>query len=129
MKPDYLVSRVRSFSHALRGGRWLVTTQAHARLHLVATLIVGAAGMALKVSHLEALLLGWCMAAVWMAEAFNTALEFLADELTMEWRERIGKAKDVAAFAVLVIALMAAVTGLSILGPRFIQLLVAKGAV
>jgi diacylglycerol kinase len=43
---------------------------------------------------------------VWMAEALNTALEFLADEVSLEKRERIGKAKDVAAGGVLITAMI-----------------------
>jgi diacylglycerol kinase len=41
-----------------------------------------------------------------MAEALNTALEFLADEVSLEKRERIGKAKDVAAGGVLITAMI-----------------------
>jgi diacylglycerol kinase len=46
---------------------------------------------------------------VWMAEALNTAIEFLADEVSLERRERIGKAKDVAAGGVLITAIVAIV--------------------
>ena len=44
---------------------------------------------------------------VWMAEALNTAIEFLADEVSLEKRERIGKSKDVAAGGVLITAIVA----------------------
>jgi diacylglycerol kinase len=43
---------------------------------------------------------------VWMAEALNTALEFLADEVSLEKRDRIGNAKDVAAGGVLITAMI-----------------------
>jgi diacylglycerol kinase (ATP) len=43
-----------------------------------------------------------CIGLVWAAEALNTAIEFLADEVTLERRERIGNAKDASAGAVLV---------------------------
>jgi diacylglycerol kinase len=123
MKFEYLLSRCRSLGCALRGARWLVLTQAHARLHLVATLIVVGLAMGLKVSLMEGLILVWSLAAVWMAEAFNTALELLADEVSLAWRDRIGKAKDMAAFAVLVVASAAAITGIVIFGRRFLQIL------
>jgi diacylglycerol kinase len=45
---------------------------------------------------------------VWVAEALNSALEFLADEVSLEKRERIGKAKDVAAGGVLIAAIVSA---------------------
>ena len=57
------------------------------------------AGYALHISRIE-----WCIivltcAAVWTAEALNTALEFLADATTKEIHPVIGHAKDVAAGA------------------------------
>jgi diacylglycerol kinase (ATP) len=41
-----------------------------------------------------------------LTEALNTALELLADEVSLERRERIGKAKDVAAGGVLIAAMV-----------------------
>ena len=55
--------------------------------------------------------------AVWMAEALNTAFEFLADVTNPTFHPVIGKAKDVAAGAVLVAALGAVSIGLPIFGP------------
>jgi hypothetical protein len=56
---------------------------------------------------------------VWMAEAMNTAIEFLADEVSLEQRERIGKSKDVAAAGVLIVAMISAVVALVILINHF----------
>jgi diacylglycerol kinase len=52
---------------------------------------------------------------VWMGEALNTALEFLADEVSLEIRPRIGKAKDVAAAGVLIAALASVAVAIVIL--------------
>jgi diacylglycerol kinase (ATP) len=49
---------------------------------------------------------------VWLGEALNTALELLADEVSLEQRPLIGKAKDVAAAGVLI----ASLTSLSVAG-------------
>ncbi|MCB1209217.1 MAG: diacylglycerol kinase family protein [Verrucomicrobiales bacterium] len=104
-------ARITAFSHALRGGATLLRTQPHAQFHAVAALIVlGLAGY-LRVSHVEWALLIVAISLVWIAEAINTAIEFLADEVSIEWRERIKHAKDIAAFAVLVAAISAAVVG------------------
>ena len=64
----------------------------------------------------------WCwlvvaISMVWCAEAFNTAVERLADRVTMERDPLIKQAKDLAAGAVLCAALGAAVIGLLVLGP------------
>ena len=50
-----------------------------------------------------------------MGEALNTALEFLADEVSLEIRPRIGKAKDVAAAGVLIAALASVAVAIVIL--------------
>jgi diacylglycerol kinase len=55
---------------------------------------------------------------VWGAEAFNTALEQLADTLHPERDPGIGRAKDVAAAAVLIAALGAAVIGVLVFVPH-----------
>ena len=57
------------------------------------------------------------IALVWVAEAFNTAIEQLGDAVTTEREPRIGFAKDIAAGAVLVCAIAAAVIGVLTLWP------------
>jgi diacylglycerol kinase len=103
---DYLAARVRSFGYALKGIMTLVGTQPHARLHLLATLAVIGAGVYFHLHHWEWVAILLCIGMVWMAEALNTAIEFLADEVTLERRERIKYAKDVAAGGVLITALI-----------------------
>ena len=58
------------------------------------------------------------IALVWLAEALNTAIERLADAVTIEPNENIGYAKDVAAGAVLAAAVVSAVIGLTIFVPH-----------
>lgn len=103
---QYLAARIRSFEYAIRGIMTLVGTQPHARLHLLATFLVLAAGRAVHLRRWEWVAILLCIGMVWMAEALNTAIEFLADEVTLERRERIGKAKDVAAGGVLIAAML-----------------------
>jgi diacylglycerol kinase (ATP) len=110
-------NRINSFKHAIRGGWTLFSTQTHAKFHTLTTLAVLIAGMILKVSISEWTLLIIAISMVWMAEAFNTAIEFLADEVTLEFSERIKKAKDVAAFAVLVSAISASIIGILVFWP------------
>ena len=63
------------------------------------------------------------IALVWLAEGFNTAIERLSDAVTVEPNENIGYAKDVAAGAVLMAAIIAVVIGLTIFLPRLIALI------
>jgi diacylglycerol kinase (ATP) len=103
---EYLTARVRSFGYAINGIMTLVGSQPHAQLHLLATILVVAAGWIVHLRRWEWVAIMLCIGMVWMAEALNTAIELLADEVTLERRERIGKAKDVAAGGVLITALV-----------------------
>ena len=69
----------------------------------------------------------WCLIAiaiilVFLAETFNTAIESLVDLVSSEHHPLAGQAKDMAAGAVLLAALLAFVIGLGIFGPKTIAL-------
>jgi len=115
--------RINSFAHALRGMVYLVRTQPNARVHLLAAVAVCMAGAYVGLSRDEWLWVSVAIALVWGAEAFNTALEDLADALHPEQHPGIGRAKDVAAGAVLIATLGAAVIGVLIFAPHLAGLL------
>jgi diacylglycerol kinase (ATP) len=81
-------------------------------------LAVIVAAAAVRVSLVEACVLGLCISTVLAAEIFNTALEYLAREITSERRPGLAAALDMASGAVLVSAIGAAVVGAAILGYR-----------
>jgi diacylglycerol kinase (ATP) len=110
--------RLKSFAYALQGLAYLVRTQPNARLHLLTALLVCAAGIYFGLGRAEWLWISLAIALVWSAEAFNTALELLADVLHPARHPGIGRAKDVAAAAVLIAALGAAVIGLLVFVPH-----------
>ena len=57
-----------------------------------------------------------CSAMVLGAELFNTAIEAVVDLVSQDFNELAGKAKDVSAAVVWVIALFAAVVGIIVFG-------------
>jgi diacylglycerol kinase (ATP) len=80
------------------------------------------AGVVLSISRLE-----WCfvilaMMAVWTAEALNTSLELLADVVSPDVHTVVGRAKDVAAGAVLISALGSVAIGVFVLGPHCLRM-------
>jgi diacylglycerol kinase (ATP) len=93
--------RGRSLAHALRGLGVLVASEHNARIHLVSALLVVllAAGLRVRLEDWRWLLL--CIFAVWIAEAFNTAVERLCDRVSLAHHPLIRDAKDIAAAAVL----------------------------
>lgn len=110
-RPFALSSRLRSFQFALRGLGVMLRTQHNAWIHAAATVAVALGGFCFHLSAAE-----WCwivlaVAAVWSAEAMNTAFEFLADATSPGFHPLIGRAKDVAAAAVLLTAAGAATIG------------------
>ncbi|HSJ04181.1 MAG: diacylglycerol kinase family protein [Verrucomicrobium sp.] len=107
------------FRHAWHGLVHVLKTQRHAKWHLLLTLGVVGLGVWLKVGRLEWLALLLAIGLVWVAEVFNTALEIACNAVTQEPHPLIGLAKDVAAGAVLVAALVAAAVGALVFVPRF----------
>jgi len=74
-----LGARLRSFRYALRGIAVMLRSQANARIHAIATLLVLGFAGALGVGRNEWLALVLAITAVWSAEALNTAFEALCD--------------------------------------------------
>lgn len=115
----FFIQRLKSFVYALQGVAHLVRTQPNARLHLLAAVLVCSVGGYVGLSRAEWVWVVVAITLVWSAEAFNTALEQLADALHPQQHPGIGRAKDGAAAAVLIAALGAAVIGLLVFVPHF----------
>ena len=114
-------ARARSFRDAFGGVAVLLATQHNARIHAAATLAVLAAGLWLGCTRVEWAVLVLAIAMVWLAEGVNTALEALGDVASAEPHPLVGRAKDVAAGAVLLTSIGAAVAGLLIFVPRLLS--------
>ena len=112
-----LKSRLSSFRHALNGLRSLILREHNAWVHCAATLAVILAGVILHVSANDWRWLALAMGLVWIAEAFNTAIEALCDLVHPEFHPQIKLVKDLSAGAVLMAAVTAAVIGLSVFWP------------
>lgn len=115
-----LADRLRSFRFAFAGLRYLLASEHNARLHLVATLAVILLGALIGISVEEWRWVLLAAALVWISEAFNTALERLGDEVSLENGPNIGHAKDVAATAVMLASLTAAIIGVSVFTPYLV---------
>jgi len=123
MPMTYLKERVRSIGHAARGIASLLRDEPNARIHALAAVLVVLAGIWLHVAAVEWGLLALAVTVVWAAEAMNTAVEALVDLVSPERHALAGKAKDVAAGAVLLAAFGAVVIGVLVFVPRLLDLL------
>jgi diacylglycerol kinase len=109
-----------AFGFALRGLAVLMRTQVNARIHLLVTVVVVVAGFVFRLSSSEWAGLVAAIGLVWTAEAVNTAIETLVDLVSPGYHELAGRAKDLAAGAVLCATLTAVVIGVLILGPHLL---------
>ena len=109
--------RMLSFRFAGKGLLLLMRSQPNFRFHLLAAAGVIGAGFYFHVERWEWVALLLTISSVLVAEALNSALEFLTDLVSPQYHPLAGKAKDAAAAAVLIAALLAMGVGLVIFIP------------
>lgn len=84
------------------------------KIHAAAAFYVLVAGLYARLAAWQWAAVFLCIAAVFAAELTNTALERLADAVHPGWDRRVGQAKDMAAGAVLVLAIGSAAVGIAV---------------
>ncbi|RZK54271.1 MAG: diacylglycerol kinase family protein [Hymenobacter sp.] len=122
-RPGLLRRRVASFGHAFRGVGAALRSEVHLQFHAVATAAVLGAGWYFGLSLTEWALVALAVGSVWAAELFNTAIEALTNLASPGYHPLAGRAKDVAAGAVLLAALGALAVGGCVFGPKIWALL------
>jgi diacylglycerol kinase len=124
MKPDKfsLKSRVGSFKYAFNGLRSLLKYEQNSRIQVFAALTAIIFGIFLKLNHYEWCLLLIVTGLVFLTELLNSSLESLSDIVDPELNERIRRAKDYSAAAVLISAVIAVIVGALILIPKLLEL-------
>jgi diacylglycerol kinase (ATP) len=119
MRRFSIEARLRSFVYAGRGLRTLLASQHNAWVHAGATAAVVVAAALARLERLEWLALVVAIVLVWMAEAINTAFEFLCDVASPGFHPLVARAKDVAAAAVLICAMGALATVAFVFAPHW----------
>ncbi|MCD4698120.1 MAG: diacylglycerol kinase family protein [Bacteroidales bacterium] len=114
--------RLKSFIYAFRGVKHLFG-QHNAWIHSIAAITALLLGFLLKISTTE-----WCIiiisiGLVFSSELFNTSIEKLTDMVSPEHNTKAAMVKDMAAGAVLFMAMAAACAGLIIFLPKIWELL------
>lgn len=114
-------SLIASFGFALEGIAHALRTQRNFRVHVSITLAVIVAGVALGLGAEQWAIIALAIGLVFQAELVNTALEAVVDHVApIHALAKI--AKDCAAGAVFVCAVVAVIVGLAIFGPRLLAL-------
>lgn len=115
-----LRKRLRSFRYAFNGIRLLIRHEHNAWIHCLAAVCAVTAGWLTGLSAAEWIAIAFAIGLVLAAEAVNSAIEALADVVSPDYNEGIKRTKDLAAGAVLLLAMTAAVVGLIIFIPRLL---------
>lgn len=118
-----IAARLKSFTFAFEGFAFMLRTQHNAWVHLVATIVVVALGFAFNVSADAWRWLIASMALVWVAEAMNTAFEYLCDVVSPQFSESVKRSKDIAAASVLVCVVASALLGAFTFAPYVLSAL------
>lgn len=114
--------RLRSFRHAFSGIKLVLEYEHNARIHLVILIIVVITGFLTRISSGDWIAILVASGLVFISECFNTAVENLADIITVKQDENIRRAKDVAAAGVLLAAVFSVIIGLIIFIPALSRL-------
>lgn len=114
--------RLASFKYAFSGIRRLFLLESNSLIHLFATVCVVIAGFLFHISVAEWIAVIIVIGGVFAAEAVNSAIECLGDAISTDYNKQIKYAKDLAAGAVLFMAIAAAIVGLIIFVPKIIAL-------
>ena len=107
-----------SFTCAFRGIAALLRSEVHARIHLLATVVVIVLGWWFEITAGQWIAAVLAIGLVWVAEALNTAIEYVADLAHPDEHPEVKKLKDLAAAAVLFASLVALTVGLIVFWPR-----------
>lgn len=109
---------IASFGYAFQGLWYALRTQRNIRVHLAVAIVVTIAGVFLRISALEFAMLYVAITGVFIAEMFNTVCEICVDLAQPDYHPLAKIAKDVAAGAVLLSAMLAVAIGIFVLGPH-----------
>jgi len=113
-----MIKRIRSFGYAFKGIKAVFGKEANMNIHLIMAGLVVICGFLFSISATEWMLCVLCFGLVISLEMINSAIENLVDLVSPEKNKLAGRAKDIAAGAVLVAAICAAIVGLIIFVPK-----------
>jgi len=109
---------IAGFGYAFRGLWYALRTQINMRVHLSIAMLAILMGILLHISAVEFAVIFVTIAIVFAAEMFNTVIELSIDLTSPRYHPLAKIAKDVAAGAVLLSAILAIVIGLCVFGPH-----------
>src|ERR1700681_1225877 len=109
---------IASFGYAFSGLWYALRTQRNIRVHVFIGTCAIILGMILRIAAVEFAMIFVAITGVFIAEMFNTVMELCINLSTPEYNPLAKIAKDIAAGAVLLNAILAIIIGLFVFGPH-----------
>lgn len=117
-KPQNRLARlIKSFSYAFQGLREAFFSERNLQIHLLFSIIVVICGFLFQITKVEWMILLLLIGGIFSFELMNTAIEKVVDLATSEFHPLAKKAKDIAAGAVLIYAIISVIVGIIIFSP------------
>ncbi|SFH91076.1 diacylglycerol kinase family protein [Halpernia frigidisoli] len=104
----------KSLGFAFKGLIWMFKNERNFQLEVIALFVNIILIFALKLNHLDSILILLICGFVLVSEILNTAIEKLCDFVEPKFHTKIGIIKDIAAGAVLLATIFAVIVGISI---------------
>lgn len=114
---DKPIRLLKSFTFAIEGIKTAIKTERNMRIHLCVSIIVIGLSFFFSIRNVEWLLILIIIGGMFALELMNTAIERLVDLATKEFHPLAKQAKDLAAGAVFVYAILAVIAGIIIFIP------------
>jgi len=114
---------IASFGFAFSGLWYVLRTQRNAHVHIAIAILAILLGIVLHISAIEFAMVFVAISGVFIAEMFNTVFELCIDLASPNYHPLAKIAKDVAAGAVLLSAILSVAIGLFVFGPHIWGLL------
>jgi diacylglycerol kinase len=114
---------LRNVNFALQGIRSFFKTESNGRIMRVIAILTIAAGVLLRITSLEWMIILGCIALIISLEMVNSSIEKVCNFITTDYKPEIKQIKDIAAGAVLFASILVAIIGSIVFIPYIINLL------
>ncbi|MCM3692384.1 diacylglycerol kinase family protein [Neobacillus niacini] len=111
----------KSFHFAFTGIKTALQTERNMRIHLLVSIIVIGCSIFFSINKWEWLFVIVAIGGIFSLELMNSAIERVVDLITVEYHPLAKQAKDLAAGAVFIYAVIVVVIGIIIFLPYFIR--------
>lgn len=112
-----------AFKNSIKGFKIVFKNERNIKIQSVFAILAIIAGFLLQISLIEFALILVAIFVVFISEFLNTAVENTVDMVTEEYNEKAKNAKDVAAAAVTLSAILSIIIGLIIFLPKIMNMI------